>query len=152
MIKAVVILPFVAMNVTFPPLPALPMVSASPDSDDEKEVEDTPAVVMLPLVAVSIILPPWPVFPTLPVIPAIVFPEVEQKVEILGEAANRVSEEFQSQHVEINWRNTIGLRNVIAHRYDQVVQERLWNIVQTALPDLLNLLISLLPPITPNMK
>jgi uncharacterized protein with HEPN domain len=70
---------------------------------------------------------------------------VERKLEIIGEGARRVSDVFQGQHPEIDWRNTIGLRNVIAHRYDQVEQERLWNIVQTALPDLLQQLQSLLP-------
>jgi uncharacterized protein with HEPN domain len=71
---------------------------------------------------------------------------VERKLEILGEAANRISREFQVQHSEIDWRNTIGLRNVISHQYDQVEQERLWSIIQTALPSLLNSLLPLLPP------
>jgi uncharacterized protein with HEPN domain len=69
---------------------------------------------------------------------------VERKLEILGEAARRVSALFQSQHPTIDWRNTIGLRNVIAHRYEQ---ERIWSIVQAALPELLTLLLPLLPPV-----
>jgi uncharacterized protein with HEPN domain len=72
---------------------------------------------------------------------------VERKLEILGEAARRLSTEFQSQYPEIDWRNTIGLRNLIAHRYDQVEQERIWNIIQEVLPQLKALLITLLPPI-----
>jgi uncharacterized protein with HEPN domain len=67
---------------------------------------------------------------------------VERKLEILGEAARRVSREFQMAHPEIDWRNIIGLRNVIAHRYDQVKQEQIWNIMQTVLPNLLRLLLS----------
>jgi uncharacterized protein with HEPN domain len=50
---------------------------------------------------------------------------VERGLEILGEAARRVSEAFQQAHPEIDWRNTIGLRNVIAHRYEQVQQDRI---------------------------
>ncbi len=72
---------------------------------------------------------------------------VERKLEILGEAARRISAEFQAQQQEIDWRNAIGLRNIIAHRYDQVQQETIWQIVQTVLPDLLALLESLLPPV-----
>jgi uncharacterized protein with HEPN domain len=72
---------------------------------------------------------------------------VERKLEILGEAARRISPEFQALHPEIDWCNTIGLRNVIAHQYDQVQQEQLWRIVQTVLPDFLALLEPLLPPI-----
>lgn len=72
---------------------------------------------------------------------------VERQLEILGEAARRVSREFQMTHPELDWRNTIGLRNVIAHRYDRVKQEDLWRIVQTVLPDFLTVLETLLPPI-----
>jgi uncharacterized protein with HEPN domain len=72
---------------------------------------------------------------------------VERKLEILGEAARRISPEFQAQHPEVDWRNTIGLRNVIAHQYDLVQQGQLWRIVQTVLPDFLALLEPLLPPI-----
>jgi uncharacterized protein with HEPN domain len=72
---------------------------------------------------------------------------VERQLEILGEAARRVSGEFQVAHPEVDWRNTIGLRNVIAHRYDQVKQDQLWRIVQTTLPDFVVLLRGLLPPV-----
>jgi uncharacterized protein with HEPN domain len=61
---------------------------------------------------------------------------VERELEILGEAARRVSAEFQQAHPEIDWRNAIGLRNVIAHRYDQVDQEIVWRIVVSILPTL----------------
>jgi uncharacterized protein with HEPN domain len=71
---------------------------------------------------------------------------VERGLEILGEAARRVSEEFQKLHPEIDWRNTIGLRNVIAHRYEQVQQERIWAIATTELKTLLAQLEALLPP------
>ena len=47
---------------------------------------------------------------------------------------------FQQAHTEVDWRNTIALRNVIAHRYEQVDYEILWDIIQTVLPDLLKAL------------
>ncbi len=72
---------------------------------------------------------------------------VERQLEILGEAARRVSREFQVAHPEIDWRNTIGLRNVIAHQYDQLQQDKIWKIVKTILPNFLTLLEPLLPPI-----
>ena len=72
---------------------------------------------------------------------------VERKLEILGEAARRLSTEFQAQNTEIDWRNAIGLRNMIIHRYDQVEQERIWDITQEVLPELKNQLMPLLPPI-----
>ena len=45
---------------------------------------------------------------------------VERNFEILGEAARHVSIEFQQAHPEIDWRNSIGVRNIIAHRYKKV--------------------------------
>ena len=39
---------------------------------------------------------------------------VERHVEIIGEAANRVSAGFQSSHPEIPWRKVINQRNVLA--------------------------------------
>lgn len=70
---------------------------------------------------------------------------VERGLEILDEPARRVSDEFQQAHPEIDWRNTIGLRNVIIHRYEQVQQDRIWAIVMTTLPVLLAQLEPLIP-------
>lgn len=72
---------------------------------------------------------------------------VERQFEILGEAARRISPEFQQSHPEIDWRGAIGLRNVIAHRYEQIEQETLWIILSTTLPDLLIQVEALLPPL-----
>jgi uncharacterized protein with HEPN domain len=70
---------------------------------------------------------------------------VERGLEILGEAARRLSEEFRQAYPEIDWRNVIGLRNVIVHRYEQVQQEQIWAIAITELPALLAQLEPLLP-------
>ena len=72
---------------------------------------------------------------------------VERQFEILGEAARRISLEFQQSHSEIDWRNLIGLRNIIAHRYDQVRPEILWGFITSDLQNLLEQLDTLLPPI-----
>lgn len=40
---------------------------------------------------------------------------VERNIEIIGEAANRVSHSFQQSHPEIPWRNIIGQRNMLIH-------------------------------------
>jgi uncharacterized protein with HEPN domain len=71
---------------------------------------------------------------------------VERGLEILGEAARRVSDSFQQAHPEIDWRNTIGLRNVIVHRYEQVQQDRIWAIANVEL----NRLLAQLEPLVPN--
>lgn len=58
-------------------------------------------------------------------------------LEIVGEAANRVSEEMQQQHPDIPWRQIIGLRHRLIHGYDAVDLDILWDIVQYDLPPLI---------------
>ena len=50
--------------------------------------------------------------------------------EKTGEAANKISEEFQDQHPEIPWSSIIGTRNVIVHGYDQVKLPIVWDIIR----------------------
>ena len=45
---------------------------------------------------------------------------VERHLEIIGEAANRVSIDFQTKHPEIPWRRIIAQRHVIAHEYGEI--------------------------------
>jgi uncharacterized protein with HEPN domain len=51
---------------------------------------------------------------------------VERQLEILGEAARRLSDEFRQAHPEIDWRRIIGLRNILIHRYDEIRQQMIW--------------------------
>lgn len=51
---------------------------------------------------------------------------LERLMELIGEAARRVSDEFQRAHPEIAWRKIIGLRNVLAHEYGHIDHRRLF--------------------------
>jgi len=51
---------------------------------------------------------------------------VERNLEIIGEAAGCVSQDFRDNHPEIPWRAIIALRNVLAHEYGEIRYERLW--------------------------
>ena len=55
-------------------------------------------------------------------------------VEIIGEAATRVSLTEQQRHSQIPWPQIIGLRNRLVHGYDAVDVDILWDIVQQDLP------------------
>lgn len=58
---------------------------------------------------------------------------VERNLEIIGEAANRISK----QHAEIalsHIKSIIATRNRIIHNYDNVSDEIIWSIVITHLP------------------
>lgn len=72
---------------------------------------------------------------------------VERQLEILGEAANRVTKSFQMAHPEVDWSGTIGLRNVIIHQYDQLQYETIWQIITVVVPTLLPQVKALVPPL-----
>lgn len=59
---------------------------------------------------------------------------VERGLEIVGEAARRVSTETHQAHPGIPWRSIIGLRNVLAHEYDEIRYEILWKLCRDELP------------------
>ncbi len=76
---------------------------------------------------------------------------IERLLEIIGESANRVSFAFQENHPEIPWRKIISLRNVLAHEYNAIDYEIVWNIAAHRIPDLLALLEQILPPNLPQV-
>jgi uncharacterized protein with HEPN domain len=74
---------------------------------------------------------------------------VERKLEILGEAARRVSDALRQAHPEVPWKDIIGLRNVISHQYDKVNYAEVFRIVRDRLPGLIRTLDPLVPPLPP---
>ncbi len=65
---------------------------------------------------------------------------IERSLEIIGEAAGRVSASFREDRPEIPWRQIIGQRNVLIHEYGEVKQERIWKVVRENIPQLVKLL------------
>jgi uncharacterized protein with HEPN domain len=65
---------------------------------------------------------------------------IERSLEIIGEAARRVSASFQNSHPEIPWRQIIGQRNVLIHEYGEIKQERIWKVVRENIPQLIEIL------------
>lgn len=74
---------------------------------------------------------------------------VERAVEIIGEAASRISQGFREAHNEIPWQSIIGQRNVLAHEYGDIKQDRMWYLAATHIPELISRLERLLPPAPP---
>ena len=58
-------------------------------------------------------------------------------VEIIGEAANKVSNETRTQTPGIAWPAIVGMRNRLVHAYFDVDSEILWTTVSERLPSLL---------------
>lgn len=59
-------------------------------------------------------------------------------VEIVGEAATRVSAVGQRQHGKIPWKAAKGMRNRLIHGYDKVDLNILWDTIQMDLPALIH--------------
>ena len=72
---------------------------------------------------------------------------VERKLELLGEAAHAVSDGFQEDHPEIPWRGIISQRHFLAHEYGEVRQESLWRVATMRIPELIERLEELIPPV-----
>ena len=77
---------------------------------------------------------------------------VERNVEIIGEAARKVSEVFKRDHPEIPWRKIIAQRNVLIHEYEAVENEEIWEVATIHIPQLIRALSPLIPPLPPEVK
>jgi len=58
-------------------------------------------------------------------------------IEIIGEAAARVSLESRTRYPSIPWREVIGMRNRLVHGYDSVDLDVLWDTVELDFPPLI---------------
>lgn len=54
---------------------------------------------------------------------------------VIGEAANNIPDEVQKRYSDVDWRNIVGLRNVVSHEYFRLNLDRIWDITQVALPE-----------------
>jgi uncharacterized protein with HEPN domain len=62
---------------------------------------------------------------------------LRQAIQIVGEAANRVSPERRARHPGIPWPDAISVRNRIVHGYDDIDYDILWRIVTEEFPRLI---------------
>lgn len=67
-------------------------------------------------------------------------------VQIIGEAASRVSRATQAAHPKIPWRRITGMRHRIVHDYMNTDADILWEVVTRNLPELISLLTPIVPP------
>jgi uncharacterized protein with HEPN domain len=65
------------------------------------------------------------------------FYAVTRCLEIVSEAARRLSPELRDRHPELPWRAIMGVGNVYRHDYDNVAEEFVWRTVQSSLEPLL---------------
>jgi uncharacterized protein with HEPN domain len=71
---------------------------------------------------------------------------LERTIEIVGEAGSRVSAETRQQFPQIDWKNIVGMRNIIVHDYLKVDYDVVWDVAANQLPELIAQLEAILPP------
>ena len=71
---------------------------------------------------------------------------VIRRIEIIGEAAKRVSDETRKKHNDLPWREMSGMRNVVIHEYDAVDFGIVWDTVKSELSALVESLQDIVPP------
>jgi uncharacterized protein with HEPN domain len=55
-------------------------------------------------------------------------------LQILGEAASRISDDFQEQHPDVPWYKIIGMRNILVHDYFRIDINAVWSVVENDIP------------------
>jgi uncharacterized protein with HEPN domain len=61
---------------------------------------------------------------------------VVHHLEIIGEAASRLSSTIQSKHPEIPWNKIIGMRHILVHGYFEIDLDIVWSAVVNDLTEL----------------
>lgn len=69
---------------------------------------------------------------------------LERLVELTGEAAKRVSTETRTLLSQVEWSNLVRMRDRLAHYYDSIDPEIVWNTVRKELPLLIRQLQAVL--------
>jgi uncharacterized protein with HEPN domain len=71
---------------------------------------------------------------------------VVRRIEIISEAARRVSPETRAKYPEIEWREMTSMRNLVIHEYDVVDIGQVWDTVKNKLPPPIEKLTKIVPP------
>jgi uncharacterized protein with HEPN domain len=61
---------------------------------------------------------------------------VIRNLEVMGEAAKGISDDFKIDNPEINWKGIAGMRDKLIHGYFSVDPEIVWETIQKRLPEL----------------
>jgi uncharacterized protein with HEPN domain len=71
---------------------------------------------------------------------------VAMQLQVIGEAARALSDEFKAGRPEVPWSQIVSLRHRIVHEYFRIDAGTLWEIVRRDVPELLREVAPLVPP------
>ena len=60
-----------------------------------------------------------------------------KSIEIIGEAASTVTQQFRELHPEIPWKDIVAMRNRLIHVYFDIDLDRVWDTITDDLPRLI---------------
>lgn len=72
---------------------------------------------------------------------------VVRELEVIGEAAGRISNELKTLHSDLDWRTLKDFRNILAHEYFGIDNEIVWEIATEKLAPLKKRVVEILPQI-----
>ena len=61
---------------------------------------------------------------------------VIQKIEVIGEAAGKISHRLRDRYLELDWPRIVGMRNILVHSYFSVKPGIVWQTATQAVPNL----------------
>lgn len=61
---------------------------------------------------------------------------IVKNIEIIGEAARMLTEQFKLAHPEVEWRSISDMRNFLVHEYFQVDSEVVFSVIHNEIPEL----------------
>jgi len=70
---------------------------------------------------------------------------VMRPLEIIGEAASKISSKMRKANPQIPWNEMVGMRNRLIHEYFRVNYEAVWDTIQKDLPALILQIEPLIP-------
>ena len=72
---------------------------------------------------------------------------VIRNLEVIGEAAKRIPDDYRQAHHAIPWRSLAALRDVLIHQYEGVSLPEVWRVVEEHLSPIRRSIAALLPPL-----
>jgi len=71
---------------------------------------------------------------------------IMHQIQIIGEAAKSVSDEYRNKCPGLPWGQIVGMRNRLVHHYFNILPERVWEVVERDIDTLIAALEPLVPP------
>jgi len=69
---------------------------------------------------------------------------VIRQVQVIGEASKNLTKELKRKYKHISWKEIIGMRNILVHKYFNIDLIAVWKTVKDDVPELENAVLEIL--------